>query len=473
MTKSQATVPVRGAIEGFYGPPFSHEQRLSLLRFLGEQHYNCYVYAPKNDPLHRERWREPYTREELARFRALATFAASQGVDFLYAIAPGLTYDAGDARDFALLAAKIEALVDTGVRGIALLFDDLGADSTMLDPVQQAELVARLAAHVACLDPSLAFWFIGNFYCGDATELCAGGGFWGALYGRKATDYFAAYAEHVPANVPILWTGPAVFSARISARDVAAFRSLVGRPVILWDNFPVNDTLPGQLFLGPYLGREPAALAELHGVVLNLMSQAAANWLPLAAAAPFFLQPEAYDPDDAMERAIAAVAPDDEARAALALFVEQHRGHPVLAADQTARALAARVAEAFADDARDEASLEDLRRYLESLAENEAVLRRALRGREILPAIAPWSEQLTRLARAALRGLDALDGVGSVASYEDARCAAQAGTCVVAATVLPSALLPFVAGQGEVVDRFAALFAGIDRRLAARRGGSP
>lgn len=461
-------MPVRGAIEGFYGPPFSHEERLSLLRFLGEQHYNCYVYAPKNDPLHRERWREPYAREELARFRALATFAASHGVDFLYAIAPGLTYDARDARDFTLLAAKIDALVGAGVRGIALLFDDLAADSTMLDPAQQAELVARVAAHVARLDPSLAFWFIGNFYCGDTAELCSGGGFWGALYGRKATDYFAAYAQCVPANVPILWTGPGVFSARITAHDVAAFRDLVARPVILWDNFPVNDTLPGQLFLGPYLGREPAALAELQGVVLNLMSQAAANWLPLAAAAPFLLHPEAYDPEDALELAIAAVAPEGEARAALAAFVEQHRGHPVLAADQAAPALAARVAAAFAADARDGASLEDLRSHLEALAENEAALRRALGDREIFRAIAPWSEQLTRLARAALLGLDALAGAGSVASYEEARSAAQAGTCVVAATVLPEALLPFSVGQGEVVDRFAALFAAIDRRLAAR-----
>jgi len=173
-------LPIRGAIEGFYGAPFSHAERLELLRFLGEHRYTCFVYAPKNDPLHRERWREPYPGEEIARFRELAATAAGHRVRFVYAISPGLTYDPATARDFVALSDKIAALVEAGARGIALLFDDLTADSTMLDPIAQAELIARVADGVARLDAGLDFWFIGNFYCGDVSELRDGGGFWGA-----------------------------------------------------------------------------------------------------------------------------------------------------------------------------------------------------------------------------------------------------------------------------------------------------
>ena len=43
----------RGVIEGFYGPPYSHEERLRLLDELGGCGMNRYVYAPKHDPLHR------------------------------------------------------------------------------------------------------------------------------------------------------------------------------------------------------------------------------------------------------------------------------------------------------------------------------------------------------------------------------------------------------------------------------------
>jgi hypothetical protein len=160
----------RGVIEGFYGRPFSHEERLALLRFVGERGFNCYVYAPKNDPLHRERWREPYSIADLACFAELARVGDEHGVRFIYALAPGLTYDAGDPREFALLEAKLRDLIGAGARGIALLFDDLTADSTTLEPQVQAALVARTAELVATIDPSITFWFIGNFYCGDVAD---------------------------------------------------------------------------------------------------------------------------------------------------------------------------------------------------------------------------------------------------------------------------------------------------------------
>ena len=42
---------IRGVIEGFYGAPWSHEQRLDLIDFLGERGMNTFVYSPKDDPL--------------------------------------------------------------------------------------------------------------------------------------------------------------------------------------------------------------------------------------------------------------------------------------------------------------------------------------------------------------------------------------------------------------------------------------
>jgi len=457
----------RGVIEGFYGRPFSHAQRLALLRFAGERGFNCYVYAPKNDPLHRERWREPYPETELHRFRELAATGAAHGVRLVYALAPGLTYDAAEPRDFEHLEAKVHDVIAAGARGIALLFDDLTADSTTLDPAVQATLIARTGELVAAIDPTLVFWFIGNFYCGDATELRSGTGFWSTLYGRSAADYFAAYDAFVPASVPIMWTGPAVFSGTISARDAADFRAIARRPVVLWDNFPVNDALPGQIFLGPYLGREPDALAELHGVVLNLMSQACANQIPLATAADCLADAERYEPESSLTRAVASLAPDATAAVHLAAFVAQHRGHPVLAAGAAAIELQQRIAAAFAAQMPDVRALAVLREHLVLLADNEQRLRDSLGAHAILVEIEPWSRQLTRLARAALAGLDALQGLADRTTYEKARDLTRAHDEVVAATRLPQSLLPFVAGHGEPVDRFAALFKAIDDRLGA------
>jgi hyaluronoglucosaminidase len=237
---------------------------------------------------------------------------------------------------------------------------------------------------------------------------------------------------------------------------------------VLWDNFPVNDALPGQLFLGPYLGRDPDALRSLDGVVLNLMPQASANRIPLATAAEFFADPLRYDPEAALQRAVASVAPDARCAAALRLLVEQQRGHPVIATSASAPELGRRVAAAFGEAA-DGNAVAELREHLLALAGNDAELRALMSGDPVLEDVAPWSSQLARLASAALLGLDALANDAERAAYEAAREGARRFAYVVAATVLPAALLPFAAGQGEPVDHFASLFAAIDRRLAQCR----
>ena len=40
----------RGTVEGFYGTPWSHDDRISQLRFYGQFKMNTYIYGPKDDP---------------------------------------------------------------------------------------------------------------------------------------------------------------------------------------------------------------------------------------------------------------------------------------------------------------------------------------------------------------------------------------------------------------------------------------
>ena len=52
----------RGMIEGFYGAPWTAAARTAMMRFAGQNKMNSYVYAPKLDPYHREKWRDPVPR---------------------------------------------------------------------------------------------------------------------------------------------------------------------------------------------------------------------------------------------------------------------------------------------------------------------------------------------------------------------------------------------------------------------------
>ena len=65
-----------GVVEGFYGRPWSWRKRHHLLATLAADGMTAYLYAPKNDPLHRDRWREPYPAADLDRFAALAATIA-------------------------------------------------------------------------------------------------------------------------------------------------------------------------------------------------------------------------------------------------------------------------------------------------------------------------------------------------------------------------------------------------------------
>ena len=53
-------VAYRGTVEGFYGEPWSHTDRLEQLRFYGKLKLNTYIYGPKDDPYHSSpHWRKP------------------------------------------------------------------------------------------------------------------------------------------------------------------------------------------------------------------------------------------------------------------------------------------------------------------------------------------------------------------------------------------------------------------------------
>ena len=78
--------------------------------------------------------------------------------------------------------------------------------------------------------------------------------------GRAPTS--ATLADQLPPDVDVFWTGPTVCSPTITAADARAWRDAIGgRPLLLWDNYPVNDAvMERELHLGPVPG--PRSRAE-------------------------------------------------------------------------------------------------------------------------------------------------------------------------------------------------------------------
>jgi hypothetical protein len=255
--------PVAGVLEGFYGRPWSWDERVEVSRWCAARGMTDYVYAPKDDPKHREAWREPYQRDELAGFERLAS---EGGLRLGFAISPGLSMAYDDAEERRTLARKIDRVVSAGARHVMLALDDIAFGGR-----EQGEAHARLTTWLRHhLDGEVLVTMVPTEYVGT-----------------RPSPYLDALAGGVPHDVPIGWTGRAVVNDTVTAADVLARAStLGGRPPLLWDNYPVNDALMADLLpLGPLRGRDADLPSTCTGYLANAAVQPRASTLPLASTA--------------------------------------------------------------------------------------------------------------------------------------------------------------------------------------------
>src|SRR5215813_15105033 len=77
------TSPLRGVVEGYYGRPWSGDARRTVIRFVAARGMNVFVYGPKNDPYHRDRWRDPYPADANDDFRETVAVARRAKVRFV------------------------------------------------------------------------------------------------------------------------------------------------------------------------------------------------------------------------------------------------------------------------------------------------------------------------------------------------------------------------------------------------------
>lgn len=292
---------LRGVVEGFYGLFYTFPQRNELIRFLGRHGYNLYIYGPKNDYWHRERWWEPYPPEIMAQFEETAALARQAGVTFCYSIAPGLSLRYGSEEDFRTLTAKLHAFYTHGIHSFSLLLDDI--DPWLQHEMDlrryrshahaQAEFCNRLYAWLNALDRSCTLSMCPTQYHGRAP------------FG----EYLAELGESVHPEIDLFYTGPEICAPTISTADVAAFAEVVRRPPLIWDNYLVNDlSRQPEMHLAPMVGREPSLYRVAKGMVVNPMIQPEASEIALGTSADYLAAPHEYDPQRSWEQALREVA---------------------------------------------------------------------------------------------------------------------------------------------------------------------
>ena len=242
-----------GVIEGFYGTPWTVDEREECIGVLAANGADTYVWAPKSEPRHRDAWNEPFTPDELAGFGRLAA------VDHAVTVSVGLTPGADATVDDVV--AKLAPALDRGCRGITICFDDL--------PVLDSAHRHRDIANGVRARTGVHTWLVPTHYAG-----------------MSASPYLDALVDGLDEDVLVMWTGSHVVTDSVTAADADARAAVTaGRAPLMWDNTPVNDAMMSALLhLGPYAGREPALRGRIGGLLMNPMVQMRAS-LPTVESA--------------------------------------------------------------------------------------------------------------------------------------------------------------------------------------------
>lgn len=286
-------VPYRGVVEGFYGTPWSQEDRIRQLDFYGRNKMNVYLYGPKDDPYHSTpHWRKPYPAQEAERLKQLVDRARDNNVIFYWAIHPGQDIRWNE-EDRELLLQKFESMYQLGVRGFAVFFDDISGEGTKAD--KQAELLNYIDNHFVQVKKDVAPLVMCPTEYNKSWTKVEGG-------------YLTTLGEKLNKDIQIMWTGNRVI-ATIDRPTLDFINPLIKRKAYIWWNFPVSDYVRDHLLMGPVYGNGLDIEDGMSAFVSNPMEHAEASKISLYSVADYTWNMEKFDSDTSWRHAIKDLMP--------------------------------------------------------------------------------------------------------------------------------------------------------------------
>ncbi|WP_425608704.1 beta-N-acetylglucosaminidase domain-containing protein [Streptomyces albipurpureus] len=399
---------VRGMTEGFYGQPWTHQERLAQVDFMGRTKQNRYLYAPGDDPFRQARWRDPYPAAQRAEFRQLADSARRNHVTLAWAVAPAQAMCLADDRDIKALIRKIDAMWALGVRAFQVQFQDVSYSEWHCDKdveVYGSGPKAAAKAHARVAD-AVARHLSDRYPGAEPLSLMPT-----EFYQDGVTEYRTALAAELDGRVQVAWTGVGVVPRTITGRELAGARKAFKHPLVTMDNYPVNDYAQDRIFLGPYTGREPAVATGSSALLANAMEQASASRIPLFTAADFAWNPRGYRPDESWQAAISDLAGGDAGtREALGALAGNHSSSILNPSESSyLKPLFDEFwrSRAGADPAARDRAATALRAKFTVMRQVQESLKTPADGR-LDDEVRPWLEQLARYGRAGELAVDML-----------------------------------------------------------------
>lgn len=299
------TFVVRGYIEGFYGKPWCHEERQSILTLMAKNRMNTVYYAPKDDIYHRDLWRDLYPEEDLFRLKALVDFASEYYMDFYWCVAPGLSMKYSDEKEFEALIAKTKQLYSIGIRHFGLLLDDIAEDLAFEE--DKALYGETVNAHIDLIEKY--YEQLCSIDAENKLTICP------TLYHGAGTEYYISkLGQNISPRISVFWTGKDICSRELTSFEAMKFIEGTHHKPLYWDNYPVNDcAMYNEMHISPIIGRDADLYKYSEGIISNCMEYAECSKIPLITFADYLWDSINYDSQASWENAVKQVIGEKDA----------------------------------------------------------------------------------------------------------------------------------------------------------------
>ncbi len=308
----------RGVVEGFYGNPWSHSQRLKGVEHFGDFGMNLYLIAPKDAQWQRFQWRNPLNDEFMKELEELISRGSANAVDVAACVSPGLSVTYSSDEDVQAVVDKFLQMASVGAVHFGLLLDDIPDTLTHENDLAKygnvaqahADFANRVRAKLVEANPLSHVILCPMHYAGRGTE-----------------PYCHVMGDELHPQIDLMWTGREICSSYLDIADAVVFDRSTRRPPFYWDNYPVNDgSMANRLHIGPIDGREKGLQKYSAGLLANPMELFEASLISLATIGDYLWSTEKYAAFESWEAALEDLIPNEADRVATREFFRNTLG---------------------------------------------------------------------------------------------------------------------------------------------------
>ncbi|MGH0157659.1 UNVERIFIED_CONTAM: hypothetical protein FKN15_057323 [Acipenser sinensis] len=218
---------------------------------------------------------------DLEQLITLISAAKEYGIEFIYAISPGLDITFSNQKEVVTLKRKLDQISQFGCKSFALLFDDIEhnicpADKEVFSSFAHAQISLTNEIFQYLGEPE-TFLFCPTEYCGT---FC--------YPNVSQSPYLLTVGEKLLPGIDVLWTGPKVVSKDITVESIEEVSRILKRAPVIWDNIHANDYDQKRLFLGPFKGRSTELIPRLKGVLTNPNCEFETNFVAIHTLATWY-----------------------------------------------------------------------------------------------------------------------------------------------------------------------------------------